>query len=127
MHTLFYFHSWIMDRIDLSDEKSFLVLKMLAVPGKRRYSKRFIVEGYVYHKDSRNELLLRCATRSSTEYPGLVELNNERNCIVRRQAYHGHPPDNELVHKENLRGLRITRARTTHTDFVQIFDEACEE
>lgn len=93
------------------------------LPGKRRDSQKYYLEGYVYHKDSANPNIYRCAKRSSTTCTGKIRVDDDETQIVEEVEHDYCVENHSLCPREILLQACAKLAKETHDEYITIFNK----
>lgn len=111
---------------ELPPHNEFLGIEIQEITGKRENTIRYYCDGFFYHSDSRNHLILRCSRRSTLWCPGLIKLNEDGD-IEEMVPHDGYLRDDLLVQKELFRQEVFRRCRTTFETYTNIFNSVSQE
>lgn len=98
------------------------------LPGKRKESVKFYRGGYVYHKDSLNPSIYRCAKRSSTTCTGKIRVDDDDETKIIEEVEHDYCVENHsLCPREILLQACAKLAKETRDEFITIFNKVSTE
>lgn len=92
------------------------------LPGQRENTLKYYRGGYVYHKDSNNPNIYRCAKRSRTTCTGKIRVDEEETQVV-EEVEHDYCVENlSLCPREILLQACAKLAKDTRDEYFTIFN-----
>lgn len=97
------------------------------LPGKRPATFRYLRGGYTYHRDTYDNNIHRCSTRSSTHCVRKLKVNAEETDVIKEEEHDWCAADENLITREILILECVRRAENSTDEFSHIFETVSRE
>lgn len=96
---------------------------MHVFPGRKKDTRIYIYDGYLYYLDKRFDNVFRCNSRRITKCPGCIALQENNNVTLLKE--HNHPKLPLLIAQIEMKEKMLRLSRETHIGLKEIFDSVC--